>query len=176
MAHPWKSTSPRCCKNCSAARHRCQLRHRHNLFSLCEKTQTVAKPYLQPLPAGSTVPSRKHPCPAASFISPSQLRSQSTLSYRSQLLLQPTWQRALTHPQGPIPLPPSSSSASLPAHLLMPSSPSYLQLSICKLLLRFCSLWFCSLQSQAPYLIWHPEHPYFIWHLAPPPRGAVVPG
>lgn len=102
------------------------------------------------------------PFHAASLISPSQLHSQSTLSYWSQLLLQPTWQRALTYPQGPIPLLLSSPCASLPAHLLMPSSSSYSQLSVCKGLLRFCSFW-----PQAPNLIWHPEHPYIIWHPRP---------
>lgn len=40
-----------------SARNRWQLRHRHSLFSLCKKTQTVAKLSLQPLPAGSTIPS-----------------------------------------------------------------------------------------------------------------------
>lgn len=79
---------------------------------------------------------------------PFQLCSQSALSYWSQLLLHPTWQRALTHPQGPTPLPPSSPRTSLPAHPLMLSSSSSSQLSVCKLLLRFFSL-----KPQAPYLI-----------------------
>lgn len=142
------------------------------------RRQTVAKPSLHPLPAGSTVPSGEPlpsletPCPSAPFIFLFQFHSQSTESYQSRLLLQAYFAESRNTSPGPHLSGPSSTCASLPAHLLMPSSSSSSsQLSVCKLLLRFYSLY-----PQAPCSIWYPEHPYFIWHSAPPPRRAAVPG
>lgn len=156
-----------------SARNRCQLRHRHILFSLCnflhmDCGQTIPSapscrqhhPIMKTSAAPWKPPALHHPYCPLPILQPEFFELLVTALVASHLA------DSQTHPQGPIPLPPSPPCTSLSAHmLLLLSSSSSSQLSVCKLLLRF--FFFC--EAPSSLFNWHLEHPCFIWYLAPPP-------
>lgn len=158
-----------------SARNRCQLRHRHILFSLCKDCgQTIpsAPSCRQHCPIMKTLLLPRNLLHCIILITPFQLCSQSALSYWSQLLLHPTWQTAKHIPRGP-----SLCPLHLPAHpslLTCCCSPPPLHSSVFSIYSPIIFFFF----GEAPSSLfnWHPEHPCFIWYLALPPCRATMPG